>query len=72
MAQKYERPPEDSHFQMSNTTSENQPGPSNDGTSGQLDGISWFGFTSITIRSWRVTALISTSFIIESDGIQRT
>ena len=34
LAQKYERPPEDSHFQMSNTTSQNQPGPSNEGTSG--------------------------------------
>lgn len=72
LAQKYERPPEDSHLQISKTTSENHPGPSKDGTSGQLEGTSWFGLTSFTIKSWRVTALISTSFSIESEGTQRT
>jgi len=72
LAQKYERPPEDSHFQISNTTSQNQPGPSKEGTSGHLDSTSSFGFTSIRTRSWRVTALISTSFSMESEETHRT
>ncbi len=73
LAQKYERPPEDSHLiQISNTTSQNQPGPSNEGTSGHLDGTSWCSSTSITKRSCRVTALISTSFSTDSEETHNT